>query len=116
MALMLLWMNDFRTVFWVATLPAFIALLLLVFAVQEKNRGPHMSLENPLAFKNIRYLDKRYASVVVMGVLLGFARFSEVFLVLRAFDSGIAMALVPLVMVLMNVVYAASAYPLGHAL
>jgi MFS family permease len=113
MALMLLWMNDFRTVFWVATLPAFIALLLLVFAVQEKNRGPHMPLENPLAFKNIRYLDKRYASVVVMGVLLGFARFSDVFLVLRAFDSGIAMALVPLVMVLMNVVYAASAYPLG---
>ena len=48
-----------------------------------------------------------------MGTLFGLARFSEAFLILRAYQSGIAMALVPLVMVAMNVVYAASAYPFG---
>jgi MFS family permease len=41
------------------------------------------------------------------------ARFSEAFLVLRAQQGGMALALVPLVMVAMNIVYAASAYPFG---
>jgi MFS family permease len=41
------------------------------------------------------------------------ARFSEAFLVLRAEQSGIALALVPLAMVAMNVVYAGTAYPFG---
>lgn len=41
------------------------------------------------------------------------ARFSEAFLVLRAQQGGVPIALVPLVMVAMNLVYALSAYPFG---
>ncbi|HEX5338285.1 MAG TPA: MFS transporter, partial [Gallionella sp.] len=41
------------------------------------------------------------------------ARFSEAFLVLRAQQGGIPVALVPLVMVAMNLIYAATAYPFG---
>lgn len=51
--------------------------------------------------------------VVGIGAVLTLARFSEAFLVLRAEQSGIALALVPLVMVAMNVVFAGSAYPFG---
>ena len=40
-------------------------------------------------------------------------RFSEAFLVLRAQSAGLSLALVPLVLVIMNIVYALSAYPLG---
>jgi hypothetical protein len=43
--------------------------------------------------------------------VLTFARFSEAFLVLRADDVGLRIALVPLVMVVMNVFYALSSYP-----
>jgi MFS family permease len=41
------------------------------------------------------------------------ARFSEAFLVLRAQQGGVPIALVPLVMVAMNLIYALSAYPFG---
>jgi MFS family permease len=51
--------------------------------------------------------------VVVVGTIFTLARFSEAFLVLRARQGGMPMAWVPLVMVAMNVVYAASAYPFG---
>jgi MFS family permease len=50
---------------------------------------------------------------VVIGGLLTLARFSEAFLVLRAQDAGLRVALLPLVMVVMSVVYAASSYPMG---
>ena len=48
-----------------------------------------------------------------MGAVFTLARFSEAFLVLRAQQTGVALALVPLVMVAMNAVYAAAAYPFG---
>ncbi|HQX92447.1 MAG TPA: MFS transporter, partial [Thermomonas sp.] len=51
--------------------------------------------------------------VVAVGAVFTLARFSEAFLVLRAQQSGIALAWVPLVMVAMNAIYAASAYPFG---
>ena len=51
--------------------------------------------------------------MVGIGAVFALARFSEAFLVLRAQQTGVAVALVPLVMVAMNLVYAASAYPFG---
>jgi MFS family permease len=50
---------------------------------------------------------------VGIGGVFTLARFSEAFLVLRAQQSGIALAWVPLMMVAMSVVYALSAYPFG---
>ena len=41
------------------------------------------------------------------------ARFSEAFLILRAQGSGLPLTWVPLVLVVMNLVYALSAYPVG---
>ena len=51
--------------------------------------------------------------MVGIGAVFTLARFSEAFLVLRAQQGGIPLALVPLVMVAMNVVYSLSAYPFG---
>jgi len=111
--LMLLWANDFRLVFWVAAVPALLAVLLIVLAVHEPARLVGVARSNPIQRDNLRRLGAPYWSVVAVGTLFGLARFSEAFLILRAYQSGIAMALVPLVMVAMNVVYAASAYPFG---
>ena len=112
-ALMLLWANDFRLVFWVAVLPAVLALALMVFAVHEPRSLAHTVSKNPITRANLRRMGTPYWSVVAVGTLFGLARFSEAFLILRAYETGIAMALVPLVMVAMNLVYAASAYPFG---
>ena len=111
--LMLLWADDFRAVFWVAVIPGVLAVILLVFGVHEPSRATTAKRINPISMVNIRRLSTPYWWVVGIGGVFTLARFSEAFLVLRAQQGGIAMALVPLVMVAMNLVYAASAYPFG---
>jgi MFS family permease len=116
MALMLLWANDFRAVFWVAVVPGLLAVALLLFGVQEPDKPQAATAEkrgNPINRANLALLTRPFWAVVGVGALFTLARFSEAFLVLRAHQLGIALAWVPLVMVAMNVVYAASAYPFG---
>ena len=112
-ALMLLWANDFRAVFWVAVIPGMMALALLFFGVREPRRHQDGKRTNPIRRENLRRLGASYWWVVGIGAAFTLARFSEAFLVLRAQQSGVPMALVPLVMVVMNLIYAASAYPFG---
>jgi MFS family permease len=111
--LMLLWANDFRAVFWVAAIPGLLAVALLIFGVHEPERQVESKRTNPIRSENLARLSGAYWWIVGIGAVFTLARFSEAFLVLRAQQSGIALALIPLVMVAMNVVYAASAYPFG---
>ena len=112
-ALMLLWANDFRAVFAVAVVPALLAVLLLMVGVREPARPAGAARSNPISRANLKRLPRAYWWVVGVGAVFTLARFSEAFLVLRAEQVGIALALVPLVMVAMNVVYAVCAYPFG---
>lgn len=111
--LMLLWANDFRAVFWVAVIPGLLSVLLLMVGVTEPERHADAPRTNPINRANMRRLSAAYWWVVGIGAVFTLARFSEAFLVLRAQQLGVAMAWVPLVMVGMNLVYAASAYPFG---
>ena len=111
--LMLLWANDFRAVFWVATIPALIAVALLAFGLREPDRPRAEKRQNPISRENLRRLDASYWWVVGVGAVFTLARFSEAFLVLLAQQRGVPIALVPLVMVAMNLIYALSAYPFG---
>lgn len=111
--LMLLWANDFRAVFWVAVVPGLLSVALLMFGLREPqtHNGAHRT--NPIRRDNLQRLNSAYWWVVMIGAVFTLARFSEAFLVLRAQQGGIPVALVPLVMVAMNVVYALAAYPFG---
>lgn len=111
--LMLLWANDFRAVFWVAVIPGLLAVALLLFGVHEPERHVGEKRSNPIRKENLKRLSASYWWVVGVGAVFTLARFSEAFLVLRAQQGGIPVALVPLVMVAMNLVYAMSAYPFG---
>lgn len=111
--LMLIWANDFRAVFWVAVIPGLMAVVLLMFGVREPVRRQTETRTNPIRRTNLRRLTSTYWWVVGIGSVFALARFSEAFLVLRAQQGGIPIALVPLVMVTMNLVYALSAYPFG---
>ena len=113
MGLMILWANDFRAVFWVAVVPAFLAVALLLFGVREPARTPGVVRTNPIRRDNLKRLSGAYWWVVGVGAVFTLARFSEAFLVLRAVEGGIALALTPLVLVGMSVVYSLSAYPFG---
>ena len=111
--LMVLWANDFRMVFWVAVIPAVLAVALLLFGVQEPERPQAAKRVNPIKRENLRRLGKAYWWVVAIGGVFTMARFSEAFLVLRAYEGGLPLALTPLVLIAMNIVYALSAYPFG---
>ena len=111
--LMLLWANDFQAVFWVAVIPGLMAVALLIFGVKEPERQISAIRSNPIRRENLIRLGKSYWHVVGIGAIFTLARFSEAFLVLRAQQGGIPIALVPLVMVAMNLIYAVSAYPFG---
>ncbi len=111
--LMLLWADDFRAVFWVAVIPGLLAVALLWAGIREPERPVPEKRGNPIRRDNLRRLGGAYWWVVGVGGLFALARFSEAFLVLRAQQIGITLALVPLVMVAMNVVYALAAYPFG---
>lgn len=111
--LMLYWANDFRAVFWVAVIPGFMAVALLFLGLKEPERDRGENPTNPIGRENLGRLGGSYWAVVGFGAVFTLARFSEAFLVLRARQGGIPVALVPLVMVAMNLVYALSAYPFG---
>jgi MFS family permease len=112
--LMLAWSNDFRTVFWFALLPAVLSVLLLVFGVQEPDLPrDRRRLESPVRWETLGELGQTYWWVVAVGSVFTLARFSEAFLILRAQQLGLPDAFAPLVLVVMNLLFAASAYPIG---
>jgi MFS family permease len=111
-ALMFLWHNDFQLVFWVAVIPAFVAFGLMVFAVHEPEKTQNAK-KNALTFRDAGRLPRMFWVVVLTAGVLTLARFSEAFLILRSQDLGLSLALAPLVLVVMNVVYALSSYPAG---
>lgn len=111
--LMLLWANDFRAVFWVAVIPGLMAVALLFFGLREPEHQQTTKRTNPIRPESLKRLGGSYWWVVGNGAVFTLARFSEAFLVLRAQQGGVPLALVPLVMVAMNLVYALSAYPFG---
>jgi MFS family permease len=111
--LMLLWHNDFRAIFWVAAIPGGLAIALLFFGLQEPKSPIEHRRSNPVRRENLKRLSRQYWWVVGLGAVFTLARFSEAFLVLRAQQMAIPLALIPLVMVAMNLLYAVSAYPFG---
>jgi MFS family permease len=116
LAVLFMWSsaNQFRLVFWIAVLPAFLALLLIVVAVHEPKRAATLrQVRFPLHRDELARLGRDYWFVIAIAIVFSLARFSEAFLVLRARAVGLPLMLVPLVLVVMNLVYASGAYPAG---
>jgi len=113
-ALMALYANDFRAVFWWAAVPAGLAVLLLVVGVQEPDGVTATAKRGwPIHRDELGRLSPAFWMVVAVGVMFALARFSQAFLVLKAQAEGLALALLPLVFVWMNLVYAVTATPAG---
>jgi MFS family permease len=111
---MALFADNFRHVFWIAVIPAVIAVLIIVVFVREPRRpAAKREVRSPLSRSELARLDTGYWMVVGVAAIFTLARFSEAFLLLRAQSVGMPVALVPVVMVVMNIVYAASAWPAG---
>jgi len=117
LALMAATAGAFRVVFWVAVLPAALAVALLVFGVEERGapaeRGVAAAFRAPLRLRELAALGRPTWTIVAVAGLFALARMSDAFLILRAQSVGVPAPLVPLVFVVMNAAYALSSYPVG---
>ena len=114
--LMAAFAGDMRLVFWVAVVPAILAVLCVIFGVEERvDRAVSKPERPPIAFADLKRLKRPFWGVVALGVLFTLARFSEAFLILKASSEGLSLTYAPTVLVAMNVVYALGAYPAGIA-
>ncbi len=106
--------NNFTAVFWIAVVPAFVSLAIIVFGVREPERPPDTrAVRAPFSRSELARLDAAYWVLVGVSAIFTLARFSEAFLLLRAQSVGLALTVVPVVMVVMNIVYTFSAWPAG---
>jgi len=115
-AVLVMWLtvDDIRAVFWVACIPAILAVAVLAVGVREpEETRPARPARFPLHWDELRRLGGGYWRVVLVSTAFSLARFSEAFLILKAQAAGLPAALAPLVLVAMNVVYAAASYPAG---
>jgi MFS family permease len=112
--LMLVFAGDFRQVFWFATIPAFLAVMLLIVGVREpETTRPQTAVLPPIRWSSLQLFPAAYWWVVCTGGFFTLARFSEAFLILRAQQTGLSNSYAPLVLIVMNIIYALSAYPAG---
>lgn len=108
--------DNIHAVLWIAVIPAFIAVALLLFGVREPAHVAQAAASRkPLALSDAKDLSRRFWYIVLLGAVFTLARFSEAFLLLRAQDVGLGMGYVPLVLIIMNICYAVTAYPAGVA-
>ena len=113
---MILFANDIKAVLWIAVIPAFIAVFLLMVALREPAPTESTTTHrNHLTLRDVKCLPLRYWLIVILGAVFTLGRFSEAFLILRAQDVGLSMAYVPAILIVMNIVYSLFAYPAGLA-
>jgi MFS family permease len=111
--LMLVLAGNIRAVFWFALIPAALCVLLLIFGVDEPKAPADRAPRKPVTWSEVVAMPAAFWAVVAVGVVFSLARFSEAFLILRAHDAKLPLALTPVVLVLMNLVYAGLATPAG---
>lgn len=106
--------DNFRLVFWIALIPAYLSIVVLVIAVKELPFNPdEINRRLPTRLGDITTLPTTFWWVIAIASLLALARFSQAFLVLKAYNVGIDAAFVPIVLVVMHLVFSVAAYPFG---
>ena len=111
-ALLIAFASDVRAVFWIAVIPALIAVGILWFAVKEPPHVP--STPKRVIDLRPRDLPRSFWLLTTVAAFFMLARFSEAFLVLRGSALGLPIVWTPLVLVVMNIAYMACAYPAGR--
>ena len=115
-AFMIWFADDIKAVLWIAVVPAFLAVFLLIVALREPESSEYdAGPRSKLTLHDAKRLSSRYWLVVTLGAVFTLARFSEAFLILRAQDLGLTVVYVPAIMIAMNIAYSLFAYPAGAA-
>jgi len=106
--------DNYRLVFSLAVIPGFLSIAVLVIGVQEVSDWPTGQQRRIIMRRgDLQLLTPVFWWAVSIAAILALARCSQAFLLLKAGSIGIDPAFVPIILVLMNLVFSASAYPCG---
>ena len=106
--------DDFRLVFWAAMWPAMLVVLLIWLAIREPARTDRDAPRPfPLRRAQLARLPGSFYGVTLLASLLTLARFSDAFLILRGDSLQLPARYAPLILIVMNTVAAAAAWPAG---
>ena len=107
--LLLRWFtNNYRTIFWIATIPALIAVAVVLLFVKDVRH----KIDKKIKF-SLKGFSKNYRMFIIASVTFNLGNFSYAFYVLRAQNLGIPIAIIPLVYLVYNIIYAVFAMPAG---
>ena len=102
--------NNFRLIFFLAFIPAFIGILLLLFLVKEKKKEANSSSVFRFNWHN---LDPSFKIFLLISFIFTLGNSSDTFLILRAQNLGLSLSLVVLAYILFNFTYALFSIPAG---
>jgi MFS family permease len=106
--------DDLSVVFWIATIPAIVGLILLMLFVHDFE-SPSSVKKKKMSFKDISSLGYQYWILMGVSFLFMLARLGEAFLILHGkknFD--IDMSFIPYIAVLYNGASSMISYPIGQ--
>ena len=109
-----LWGGSYQAVFWVSAIPGLIATLLLIFYLKDKS-NPKIIQSDARSLPAISFkgLGSRFVWFTLITTLFTIGNFSDVFLILRAKDVGMAAEYIPLTYFAYNIVTSIFSTPFG---
>ena len=117
--------GNYRLVFWLSMIPGMIAVMVIVFFIKERgqrvkgSRGqvnvPENRDSNPRIIEPSppRSFDWRFKAFVAIATLFAIGNSSDVFLILKATDTGIKETQIPILYLSFNFIYALTSMPAG---
>ncbi len=102
--------GSFRAIFWLASIPAALCVLVLVVAVRE---APPLGPPDRLPLLSLRPYDRRFKGFLGIVTLFTLGNSSDAFLLLRAREAGVAETGIPLLWAALHVVKSSSSLGAG---
>lgn len=114
MALMFALSENVLAIFWIAVIPAFLSVFILMIGVKEPDAPTQTKAGKPFRAADFAKLNPAVWIVIFGASLLTFARFSEAFLLLKSEEAEFRPAWIPVTMIIMHAIYGLTAYPAGR--
>lgn len=109
--LLLFYTGNLRLVFYASAIPGIIAVAIIIILIKEKKRVKGEEIHLPKL--NLTAFDGPFRRYMAVIAIFSLGNFADAFIILRAEDLGVKSALIPVIYLSYNIVYAATSTPLG---
>lgn len=105
--------NNYGPIFWLATIPALLAVAVIIFFVRDKkSEAIRESVARPKI--SFRGMPRSFLVLLMITGIFTIGNSSDAFLILRAQNVGITASKIPLLWLFFNLIYALVSMPAGH--